>query len=35
MICGECGYAMTEVDVGIYECHIPWCSKYLIGVRCF
>lgn len=29
--CPECGYEMTEVDIGVYECHIPWCSRYLGG----
>ena len=28
-VCRECGYEMTEVDIGVYECHIPWCSRYL------
>jgi hypothetical protein len=30
-VCRECGYEMTEVDIGVYECHIPWCSRYMEG----
>lgn len=31
MRCDECGSIMQEVDYGIYECHNPNCSEYLIG----
>ena len=30
-MCPECGFEMTEVDIGVYECHVPWCSNYLRG----
>ena len=29
--CPECGFEMTEVDLGVFECHVPWCSNYVVG----
>ena len=30
-VCRERGYEMTEVDIDVFECHNPNCSRYLEG----
>ena len=32
-VCPECGYGMTEVDIDVFECHNPYCSRYLEGFQ--
>lgn len=29
--CACCGNTMTEVDIGVFECHFPYCPRYMEG----